>query len=223
MRRSAALHATLSLSLSLSATAAIAADASGVVPAPSAGVATPTAATQPVVTVAPPAAGASSVSAADPLPPMNFYASIAGTEIYDRIRATPPFGRVDRELPGSPIVLRVTHTLRPTAGGQAAGLLSAIWAGGTLGLLPVVTSNEFVLSYEVLVNGREVLRYDFQRTLTRASNIWANRNDPTYGLGKDGLEWALATVADFTTRATQDPALLALAREYSFFFGAARP
>lgn len=163
------------------------------------------------------------VASADPLPPMNFYASIAANEIYDKLRADSKFGALDRELPGSPIMVRVTHSLQPTAGGMATGLLSAIWAGSTLGLLPVVTSNTFVLTYEVRVNGNEVLRYDFQRTLTRASNIWSNRNDPTYGLGKDGLDWALGTVAEFTARAAQDPALLSLAREYAFFFGAGKP
>jgi hypothetical protein len=153
------------------------------------------------------------------LPPMNFYASVAGNELYDKIKAAAPFAHVEKELVGSPIQLRVTHSIRPTAGGQAAGLLSAIWAGSTLGLLPVVTNNNFVLTYEIRVNGKEVARYDFQRSFTRAINIWSEKNDATYGLGADGLQWALSTADEFTAKAAQDPALQALKQEYAFYFG----
>lgn len=153
------------------------------------------------------------------LPPMNFYASVAANELFLRIKEAPAFARVEKELVGSPIQLRVTHSLQPTAGGQAAGLLSAIWAGGTLGLLPVVTNNNFVLSYEIRVNGQEVARYDFSRTFTRAVNIWTEKNDPTYGLGADGLEWAKTTAIEFAAKAAQDPAVIALAQEYAFYFG----
>ena len=153
------------------------------------------------------------------LPPMNFYASVAANELFLRIKEAPAFARVEKELVGSPIQLRVTHSLQPTAGGQAAGLLSAIWAGGTLGLLPVVTNNNFVLSYEIRVNGQEVARYDFSRTFTRAVNIWTEKNDPTYGLGADGLEWAKTTAVEFAAKVAEDPAVIALAREYAFYFG----
>ena len=172
---------------------------------------------QPVA--APPAPVAVAAIPPDALPPMNFYASIAGNELFARIKAAGSFARVEKELVGSPIQLRVTHSLQPTSGGQAAGLLSAIWAGSTLGLLPVVTNNNLVLTYEVRVNGKEIARYDFQRSFTRAINIWAEKNDATYGLGDDGLDWAISTADEFTAKAAQDPALRALTQEYAFFFG----
>lgn len=179
-------------------------------PAPS-----PTPSPAPAVASPLPASG----TAADVLPPMNFYASVASKELLQQVKAAPAFARLDAELVGSPIQLRVTHSLQPTAGGQAAGLLSAIWAGSTLGLLPVVTSNNFVLSYEIRVNGQEIARYDFSRSFTRAVNIWMEKNDPTYGLGQDGLDWAKSTAAEFAAKAAQDPAVVALAKEYAFYFG----
>lgn len=184
--------------------------------------AVPLRADEPVVTVqvpAPEASPAPPAASADSLPPMNFAASVAGDELFLLVKAAPAFARLEKELVGSPIQLRVTHSLRPTAGGQAAGLLSAIWAGSTLGLLPVVTNNNLVLSYEVLVNGEEVARYEYSRSFTRAVNIWAQRNDPTYGLGQDGLDWARSTASEFAAKASQDPAVVALAREYAFYFG----
>jgi hypothetical protein len=157
---------------------------------------------------------------ADALPPMTFYASVAPDELLANIKAASAFSQVDKELIGSPIQLRITHSLQPTAGGQAAGLLSAVWAGSTLGLLPVVTNNNLVLVYEVRVNGKDVARYDFQRSFTRAIAIWGAQNDPTHGLGAEGLEWARSTATEFAAKAAQDPALLALAKEYRFYFGA---
>jgi len=133
----------------------------------------------PVVDAAPPQA------AADALPPMNFYASVAGNELFLLIKAAPAFARVEKELVGSPIQLRVTHSLQPTAGGQAAGLLSAIWAGGTLGLLPVVTNNNLVLSYEIRVNGQEIVRYDFTRVPSTSG-----RSGPTRPTGSARMAWS---------------------------------
>lgn len=152
------------------------------------------------------------------LPAMNFYSTIASKELYPLIRANGTFAQLDEELIGSPILLRVSHSLQPTAGGKAAGLLSAIWAGGTLGLLPVVTNNNFVVTYEVRVQGKSIASYAYQRSFTRAVNIWA-QDDATYGLGKEGLEWLKSTVAEFTAAASKDARLAALQNEFETYFG----
>jgi hypothetical protein len=121
------------------------------------------------------------------LPAMSFYGSIAGNELFELIKKSGEFALIDKELYGSPLHLRIMHSLQPTAGGKATGLLSAILTGGTLGLLPAVTNNSLMVTYEVRVHGRELVSYSYQRTFTRAVNIWAK--DETYGLGKDGLAW----------------------------------
>jgi hypothetical protein len=167
----------------------------------------------------PPAAAGGWPPGPNSLPPMNFYASVASDELLKRVKYSEAFARLEKDMYGSPIQLSVTHSLQPTAGGQAAGLLSAIWAGSTLGLLPVVTNNNLVLTYEVRVNGKEIVRYDFARSFTRAVNIWSEKNDPTYGLGEEGLEWVRATADEFVAKAAADPALKALADEYRFYFG----
>lgn len=110
------------------------------------------------------------------------------------------------------------HTLQPTAGGKATGLLSAIFTGGTLGLIPAVTNNSLMVTYEVRVHGRELVSYSYERTFTRAVNIWAK--DETHGLGKEGLEWLKSTATEFTTAAASDPKLASLKKEYERYFGA---
>ncbi|MEN9706016.1 MAG: hypothetical protein RLZZ393_1895 [Pseudomonadota bacterium] len=155
-----------------------------------------------------------------PLPAMNFTSSLAADQLYGLVKENPAFGSLEKNLVGSPIQLRITHTLQPTAGGMATGLLSAIWTGGTLGLLPMVTNNDLVLHYEVLVNGKSLVSYSFQRNFTRAVNIW-KQDDPTYGLGDQGLAWARTTATDFAAQAARSAEMASLAREYAYFFGEA--
>ena len=172
-------------------------------------------AAEPATTPATPATPAAPSSA---LPAMSFYGSIAGNELFDLIKKSDQFARIDKELFGSPLYLRVMHSLQPTAGGKATGLLSAILTGGTLGLLPAVTNNSLMVTYELRVHGRELVSYSYQRKFTRAVNIWAK--DETYGLGKDGLEWLKSTAAEFTKAAADDAKLAALKKEYERYFGA---
>jgi hypothetical protein len=161
-------------------------------------------------------AGADSASS---LPPMHFLSSVASDELYTALKANPAFGDLDKEALGSPIALLVTHSLRPTAAGKATGLLSAITTGVTLGLLPVVTNNSLAVTYSVRVNGKDVATYTYERTFTRAINIWANKNDTTHGLGQEGLDWVKSTASNFAKDASADSKLADLKHEYDFYFG----
>ena len=98
--------------------------------------------------------------------------------------------------------------------------MAAIWSGGTLGLLPAVTNNNLVVTYEVRVQGKDVAAYTYQRSFTRAVNIWSPDTE-THGLGKDGFDWLKATAAEFTAAAAQDAKLVDLKAEYESYFGAA--
>lgn len=150
------------------------------------------------------------------LPPMHFVSSLAENELYALFKASRGFSTLDDELYGSPLKLVVTHTSRPTAGGQAAGLLSAVISGGTLGIIPMVTNDHLVVRYEVMLNGKTVTSYSFERTATRAINIWGGGGD--YGLGKAGLEWVKSTATEAAGKLANDPALAALQREIAFYF-----
>jgi hypothetical protein len=154
------------------------------------------------------------------LPPMHFLSSVASDELFTALKANPTFGQLDKEAVGSPIVLIITHSLRPTAAGKATGLLSAFTTGVTLGLLPVVTNNTLVVTYSVRVNGKDVTTHSYERNFTRAINIWANKNDTTHGLGKEGLEWVESTASEFAKDASRDAKLADLEHEYDFYFGA---
>ena len=152
------------------------------------------------------------------LPPMEFVSSVARDELLTALKTDPAFASLDKDLVGSPLTLMVTHTLRPTAGGQAAGLLSAVLSGSTLGIIPIVSNERFVIKYEVLLNGKTVTSYSFERTATRAQNLWTAGNDGYGGLGKAGMEWAKSTAAEAAAKVANDPALLAVRDEINFYF-----
>jgi hypothetical protein len=153
-----------------------------------------------------------------PLPPIEYVGAVAGDELYTQLKSDPLFAHLDKNLVGSAITLRVTHSFQPTSGGMATGLASAIWAGGTLGLLPVVVNSDLVITYEIIVNGTVLTTYSYQKNFTKAVNIYST--DTTYGLGKDGLAWAKDTATQFTASAAKDEKLAALQTEYKFYFGA---
>lgn len=167
---------------------------------------------------APAPASASPASPAGPaLPAMIFFSSLAEDELFNVFKAEPGYAALDKELYGSPLKLIVTHTSRPTAGGQAAGVLSAVLSGSTLGLLPIVTNERFVVRYEVMLNGKTVASCSFERTSTRAINIWA-AGDADAGLGKDGMAWLKSTAREAAGKLAADPALAALQQEIRFYF-----
>lgn len=166
-----------------------------------------------------PTAAAVPATAADPnrpLPPMRWFGTVAGEELYKLVKGDPRFAQINAELIGSPVLLRVSHSFEATSGGKAAGLASAILAGSTLGLLPVVMNNDLVITYEFVVNGTTLSTYSYRKNFTRSVNIYAK--DDTYGLGKEGLAWAKSTVAEFLAAARNDAKLADLVAEYEFYF-----
>lgn len=165
-----------------------------------------------------PAAAALPATETIALPPMKFYSSVAADELLAALQAEPALAALDKELPGSPLALVVTHTLRPTAGGVATGFLSAVLSGSTLGLIPLVTNDRLVVRYEVMLNGKAVTSYSFERTATRAQNLWTAGADGYGGLGKAGMEWVKSTAAEVAAKLPRDPALGEVREEIDFYF-----
>jgi hypothetical protein len=148
------------------------------------------------------------------LPAMRFNSDSLGSGFYEQIRAASQFQKMSKEALGSPVELRIYHTWRINRGSATAtGLLAA----ATLGILPLVASGDHTIVYEVLVNGVPVSSYRYSRSLTHAHNLWSGA-DNSYGMGKDGLEWAKSTVDLFLRDAAADPKLAALTAEFDYYF-----
>lgn len=219
--------------LSIAAQPTVAAEAAQASPVQAAGAATPasqapagaapaaaaTATAAPAATAGGPSVvdAASTPTGALVLPPLRFNGSVAGDELYTRLKQDARYAKLDRELVGSPIELRVSQASESTAGGKAAGFASAILAGGTLGLLPVVTNDDLVITYAYTVNGTEVASWSYRKNFTRSQNIYAE--DKSYGLGAEALAWVKTTADQFLADSRTDTKLAELVREYEFYFG----
>lgn len=207
------------LALVLAACGAAAGTQAVAAPAPPSVINVPVA--PPPAPVATPVAMAAPASAATTgptaFPALQYSGTVAGDELYTAIKANPRFAKLDKELVGSPITLRVTQSFALSAGGKATGLASAILAGSTLGLLPLVTNGDLVITYEMVVNGTVLSTYAYQKNFTRSQNIYST--DTTYGLGKEGLAWTRTTADQFLADAAKDPKLEGLIAEYQFYFG----
>ena len=55
-------------------------------------------------------AGGTAGSGTAQMPPIGFASTIASDELYDALKGTPAFSSMDKEKPGNPIIVRVSHT-----------------------------------------------------------------------------------------------------------------
>jgi len=150
------------------------------------------------------------------LPTIRYQSDPLGKELFPRIRQAARFQQISQEVIGSPIELRVYQTLQLTGGGRASGTVSGLLAAGTLGILPQVYNADHAIVYEFVVNSTVVSAFSYRKNLTQARNVWVK--DETFGLGKEGLEWARSTVDQFLRDSSGDAALAALLDEYHYYF-----
>jgi hypothetical protein len=162
----------------------------------------------------PSATTTSSAPADTPLPSMQFVSTIAGDEIYDILKQNSLFQTLDKEKPGSPVTIVVSHIYEHTGG--AASLATAIFTIGSLGLLPAVTNRDLIIKYEVVVHGSTLVTYTYSKNLTRVFSIYAK--DTTHGLGNDGIAWVRDTARQFSAAFSSDPKVSQLQGEYHFYF-----
>ncbi len=112
---------------------------------------------------------------------MSLVSSIAYDELYEAFKKIPAFASMDKDRPGSPITIRVSHSYGHTSAGTASAIASAILAGGTLGILPAFSNRDLVITYDVLVNETLVSSYSYSKNVTRVFNI--HSSDKTWRPG----------------------------------------
>lgn len=154
------------------------------------------------------------------LPTLYFHADDVGGDLFDQLHANRLLANLSKEALGSPIQLRIFHSVHP-ASVDAKNFFSGLLSIGTLGLSPVVMTGEHTLHYEIYVNGQRVARYDYSANLSRAQHLRSTGADATHGLGSDGQVWAKSTVDLFLKDLARDESVRSLAREYQQYFGTA--
>jgi hypothetical protein len=156
------------------------------------------------------------------LPVISFRADASGDDLFDGLQSAHLFAHLSKEAPGSPIQLRIYHTVHP-AKVDAKNFFSGLLSVGTLGLSPVIMSGEHTMHYELYVNGQRILRYEYNAKLSRSEYAHGKTADATHGLGPDGVVWAKSTVDLFLNDLVHDNSVRALNEEYQVYFGAPAP
>jgi hypothetical protein len=156
------------------------------------------------------------------LPTIALRADAAGSDLFDALQSAHLFAHLSKEAPGSPIQLRIYHSVHP-AHVDAKNFFSGLLSVGTLGLSPVIMSGEHTMHYELYVNGQRILRHEYSTTLSRHEYLHGKTADATHGLGPDGVVWAKSTVDLFVNDLAHDNSLRALSDEYQVYFGAPAP
>jgi hypothetical protein len=80
------------------------------------------------------------------LPTISFRADASGNDLFDGLQAAHRFAHLSKEAPGSPIQLRIYHSVHP-ANVDAKNFFSGLLSVGTLGLSPVIMSGEHTIHY----------------------------------------------------------------------------
>jgi len=152
------------------------------------------------------------------LPIVAFRADASGNDLFDALQTAHMFAHLSKEAPGSPIQLRLYHTVHP-AHVDAKNFFSGLLMVGTLGLAPVIMSGEHTMHYELYVNGQRLLQYEYSAKLSRNEHLNGKATDTTHGLGPDGVVWAKSTVDMFLKDLANDRSVHALNDEYQVYFG----
>ena len=148
-------------------------------------------------------------------PPIQFFSSISRDKLLEVLKDDPKFANIDNEALGSPIVLQVRHATRMTAGGSASLMTSALLSGSTLGLIPVVSNDDLIVTYEVLVHGIPIASFEYIENFTDADSLY---NSNMHELEGDALAWAEGTVETFLQELSDDPKVQDLIDEYRYYF-----
>jgi hypothetical protein len=156
------------------------------------------------------------------LPTISFRADPSGNDLFDALQSAHLFAHLSKEAPGSPIQLRIYHSVHP-AHVDAKNFFSGLLSVGTLGLSPVIMSGEHTMHYELYVNGQRISRYEYSAKLSRNAYTYGKTADATHGLGPDGVVWAKSTVDLFLNDLAHDNSVRALNDEYQVYFGPLTP
>lgn len=124
---------------------------------------------------------------------------------------------LSKDNKGSSVILAVSLVKKPTSGGTAAGVTSAVLAGGTLGLIPVVSNEDIYVKYEVLVQRFVVAEYIFSSNFSKTQNMWTI--DFSKAVEGPALDWLLSTVSELEIKMRRDKVIQNLKKEYKLYFG----
>lgn len=151
--------------------------------------------------------------------PVFLVSTFAPSELMARLKTEPDFKGLNDKRVGAPLTLTVTHSILPSrgAGSVAAETGAGILAGVSLGLLPMVSKRDLVVTYDLTVHGMLLASYSYRQNFTKATSMYSGP-DAILKLNDKQQAWALDTTTDFLSSVTGDPEFRRLAVSYQRYF-----
>ncbi len=109
-------------------------------------------------------------------PPLMLKANFALDEFEEKLKNYQAFQSVSSNMPGRPIKLRILRGIfeKQDASRATSGLLAAV----TLGLVPVVSNQVFLVRYDLLIRNESVASFEYELPMTDVSNMWNKKSKP---------------------------------------------
>jgi hypothetical protein len=117
---------------------------------------------------------------------------------------------------GAPIRLMVSYHHEATAGGSVASFTTLMMSASSLGVIPVLENNDFVVSYQLRVQSKTIASFSYVINTTDAISIYAGRQTK---FSPKVQAFVDSTPAKFAADLAKDAAFKALTQEYEFYFG----
>lgn len=147
--------------------------------------------------------------------PINYASNVKSPSFHTKFKEIEHFGNVANDNHGSPLLIVTTLHNTMTNGGQATGLFSAMLAGGSLGLIPMVTNQDLTITYNVLVNRQVIARFSYTENFTDAVSMYSAGNQE---IDEDVEAWLLSTLPKFEEELRNHSGFSILLYEYDFYF-----
>ncbi|MHC9511058.1 hypothetical protein [Kangiella sp. M94] len=147
--------------------------------------------------------------------PINYASNVDSPSFHTKLKEIENFSNVEYDHNGSPLLLITTLHNTMTNGGQATGLFSAMLAGGSLGLIPMVTNQDLTITYNVMVNRQVLARFSYTENFTDAVSLY---NAGNLEIDEDVEAWLLSTLPKFEEELKQHSDFSILLYEYDLYF-----
>jgi len=148
--------------------------------------------------------------------PMYYVSNIPNDEFLEKLQDIKFLSNLQTKLYGSPIYFRTTIQDHSTAGGSTGEFFTAMLAGGSLGIIPMVTNKDFVLRYEIFVNGEKLFDHQYTHNVTNAKFLFSGPDGNK--LNPELLKWINGTIDEVTQMIQKDQKVKKLVTEYQYYF-----
>ncbi len=138
------------------------------------------------------------------------------TKFVELLQKQDLLAKVSHKSYGAPVRLIVSYHHETTAGGSVASFTTLMMSASSLGVIPVVENNDFVVTYQLRVQSKTIANFNYVINTTNAVSIYAGKEAKFSPKVQAFID---STPAKFAADLAKEAAFKTLTQEYEFYFG----